>query len=101
MSTKRTPHLLHRLLANPKVRWFVVGVVFTGLNFPILSDYARAAVRAYEVAHDDFAGLEGYTAAKHVSEGAEPWPDIPNGPTSSTARAGRTPRAGPNSSRIC
>ena len=34
------------------------------LNFPILSDYKREAVRAYGVAHDDFAGLEGYTAAK-------------------------------------
>ncbi len=34
------------------------------LNFPILSDYARAAVRAYDVAHDDFAGMTGYTAAK-------------------------------------
>jgi peroxiredoxin len=35
-----------------------------GLNFPILSDYTRDTVRAYGVAHDDFAGLEGYTAAK-------------------------------------
>ncbi len=34
------------------------------LNFPILSDYARAAVNAYDVAHDDFAGMTGYTAAK-------------------------------------
>jgi peroxiredoxin len=34
------------------------------LNFPILSDYAREAVRAYGVAHEDFAGLPGYTAAK-------------------------------------
>ena len=34
------------------------------LNFPILSDYARAAVQAYGVAHDDFAGMAGYTAAK-------------------------------------
>lgn len=34
------------------------------LNFPLLSDYKREAVRAYEVAHDDFAGLTGYTAAK-------------------------------------
>lgn len=33
------------------------------LNFPILSDYAREAVRAYGVAHDDFAGMPGYTAA--------------------------------------
>lgn len=35
-----------------------------GINFPILSDYARAAVNAYGVAHDDFAGMPGYTAAK-------------------------------------
>ncbi len=34
------------------------------LNFPILSDYARKAVQAYDVAHDDFAGMAGYTAAK-------------------------------------
>lgn len=34
------------------------------LNFPILSDYARTAVNAYGVAHDDFAGMAGYTAAK-------------------------------------
>jgi peroxiredoxin len=35
-----------------------------GLNFPVLSDYQRAAVRAYGVAHDDFAGMPGYTAAR-------------------------------------
>lgn len=35
-----------------------------GLNFPLLSDYARETVRAYGVAHDDFAGMPGYTAAK-------------------------------------
>ncbi|MGB1277918.1 MAG: redoxin domain-containing protein [Nannocystaceae bacterium] len=34
------------------------------LNFPILSDYARTATAAYDVAHDDFAGMTGYTAAK-------------------------------------
>jgi peroxiredoxin len=34
------------------------------LNFPILSDYTRQAVNAYGVAHDDFAGMPGYTAAK-------------------------------------
>lgn len=34
------------------------------LGFPILSDYARAAVTAYGVGHDDFAGMPGYTAAK-------------------------------------
>lgn len=34
------------------------------LNFALLSDYNREAVRAYDVAHDDFAGMPGYTAAK-------------------------------------
>ncbi|MCA9720605.1 MAG: peroxiredoxin [Myxococcales bacterium] len=34
------------------------------LNFAVLSDYRRDAVRAYGVAHDDFAGMQGYTAAK-------------------------------------
>jgi peroxiredoxin len=34
------------------------------LNFPLLSDYKREATRAYGIAHDDFAGLPGYTAAK-------------------------------------
>ena len=34
------------------------------LNFPLLSDYNREAVKAFGVAHDDFAGMPGYTAAK-------------------------------------
>jgi len=34
------------------------------LQFPILSDYARETVRRYDVFHNDFAGLKGYTAAK-------------------------------------
>lgn len=34
------------------------------LNFPLLSDYNREIVKAYNVYHDDFAGLKGYTAAK-------------------------------------
>jgi peroxiredoxin len=34
------------------------------LNFPLLSDYKREVVRAYDIAHDDFAGMNGYTAAK-------------------------------------
>ena len=34
------------------------------LSFPVLSDYTRAGVQAFGVAHDDFAGLPGYTAAK-------------------------------------
>ena len=36
----------------------------TGASYELLSDYTRQAVRAYGVAHDDFAGLSGYTAAK-------------------------------------
>jgi peroxiredoxin len=36
------------------------------LNFPVLSDYARQAVRAYDIALDDFAGLKGYTASKRA-----------------------------------
>jgi peroxiredoxin len=35
-----------------------------GLGFVLLSDYARRAVVDYGVAHDDFAGMLGYTAAK-------------------------------------
>ncbi len=34
------------------------------LNFPLLSDYARRAVSDYDVALEDFAGMNGYTAAK-------------------------------------
>ncbi len=36
------------------------------LNFPLLSDYARGAVRAYGVALDNFAGMEGYTASQRA-----------------------------------
>ncbi len=35
-----------------------------GLNFDVLSDYSRSMVTAYGVAHDDFANMVGYTAAK-------------------------------------
>jgi len=34
------------------------------LNFALLSDYNREAVRAYGIAHDDFAGMTGFTVAK-------------------------------------
>ncbi|MEM8641195.1 MAG: GtrA family protein [Cyanobacteria bacterium P01_G01_bin.54] len=34
--TKRKSLSLDALLASPKVRWLVVGVLFTGLNFPVL-----------------------------------------------------------------
>lgn len=36
------------------------------VNFPLLSDYKRDAVRAYDIALDDFAGMPGYTAAKRA-----------------------------------
>lgn len=34
------------------------------LNFPLLSDYNRDVVRKYNVFHENFSGLPGYTAAK-------------------------------------
>jgi peroxiredoxin len=34
------------------------------LTFPILSDYARTTVDAYGVALENFAGMNGYTAAQ-------------------------------------
>jgi peroxiredoxin len=34
------------------------------LRFPLLSDYSRAVVERYGIAHYDFAGLKGYTVAK-------------------------------------
>lgn len=34
------------------------------LQFPILSDYTRETVKKFNVFHNDFAGLKGYTAAK-------------------------------------
>lgn len=34
------------------------------LNFPILSDFNRQVVKAYDAYHDNFAGMNGYTAAK-------------------------------------
>ena len=34
------------------------------LQFPILSDYTRETVKQYNVFHENFAGLQGYTAAK-------------------------------------
>jgi peroxiredoxin len=37
-----------------------------GVEFPLLSDYTRATVRAYGVALDDFAGMPGYTASKRA-----------------------------------
>jgi peroxiredoxin len=34
------------------------------LNFPLLCDYNREVVKKYDVYHEDFAGLKGYTVAK-------------------------------------
>ena len=34
------------------------------LQFPILSDYSRSAVKAYGIVLENFAGLAGYSAAK-------------------------------------
>lgn len=34
------------------------------LPFPVLSDYTRQTIKNYNISHDDFAGLKGYTAAK-------------------------------------
>ena len=34
------------------------------LNFQLLCDYSREVVKAYDVYHENFAGLKGYTAAK-------------------------------------
>lgn len=34
------------------------------LLFPLVSDYDRVAIRAYDIVHQDFAGLKGYVAAK-------------------------------------
>jgi peroxiredoxin len=37
-----------------------------GLHFLILSDYTRQTIRKYDVFHENFAGLIGYTAAKRA-----------------------------------
>ena len=36
------------------------------LNFPLLSDYSRQTVNQYDVALENMAGMEGYTAAKRA-----------------------------------
>ena len=35
-----------------------------GLNFPVLSDIARDAIRHYDVVFSDLAGIKGFTVAK-------------------------------------
>ena len=37
-----------------------------GVEFDILSDYARTAVAAYGIELNDFAGMPGYTASKRA-----------------------------------
>lgn len=37
-----------------------------GIEFPILSDYARTVTEAYGVPIHDFLGMEGYTAAQRA-----------------------------------
>jgi len=34
------------------------------LNFPLLSDYDRKVIGMYDIVHEDFAGLKGYSASK-------------------------------------
>jgi peroxiredoxin len=34
------------------------------LSFPILSDFSRQTVKSFDAYHENFAGLNGYTAAK-------------------------------------
>jgi peroxiredoxin len=34
------------------------------LTFPILSDYSRSAIADYDVVFENFAGMDGYTAAQ-------------------------------------
>lgn len=34
------------------------------LQFPLLSDFSRSALKAYDIVHNDFSGLMGYAAAK-------------------------------------
>jgi hypothetical protein len=34
------------------------------IRFPILSDYSRETIRKYNIVHENFAGLKGYTDVK-------------------------------------
>ncbi|MCO4746517.1 MAG: peroxiredoxin [Proteobacteria bacterium] len=36
------------------------------LSFPLLTDYTRSTVRAYDVAYDNFVGMPGYTSAQRA-----------------------------------
>jgi peroxiredoxin len=35
-------------------------------NFPVMSDFSREAVKAFDVYHENFGGMEGYTAPKRA-----------------------------------
>ena len=55
------------------------------LNFPLLSDYTRETIKAYDVESRDFAGLKGYTVAKRSvfiidAEGVLKWRWISSNP---------------------
>jgi len=55
------------------------------LNFPLLSDYTREAIRIYGVELTNFAGLKGYTVAKRSifvidREGILRWKWVSNDP---------------------
>lgn len=36
------------------------------INFPLLSDYLRNAIKEYQIELDDFAGLKGYVTSKRA-----------------------------------
>ena len=36
------------------------------INFPLLGDYSREAVRAFNNYHENFSGMKGYTASKRA-----------------------------------
>ena len=36
------------------------------INFPLLSDFSREAVKAYGNYHENFSGIKGYTASKRA-----------------------------------
>ena len=60
--------------ANSKVFGISVDAPFSnkafaednGITFPILSDYTRSTTNAYGVPLENFAGMEGYTAAQRA-----------------------------------
>ena len=56
-----------------------------GINFPLLSDYERNTIKSYGVGLEDFAGMQGYTAAQRSvfivnEEGNVSWKWIADNP---------------------